>query len=74
VSRFTEFLWSDEAQKIFVAYGFRSVREELNAANPAFGRIEDPFLVDAFGGWTQARRDVVDGVWKRRVMARVRPR
>jgi ABC-type sulfate transport system permease component len=61
VSRFTEVSLERRAQKIFVAYGFRSVREELNAANPAFGRIEDPFLVDAFGGWTQARRDV-DGV------------
>ncbi|HEX7252764.1 MAG TPA: substrate-binding domain-containing protein, partial [Thermoanaerobaculia bacterium] len=74
VTRFTEFLWSDEAQKIFVAYGFRSVRDELNAANPGFGKIEDPFRIEDFGGWKKARREIVDDVWKNRVMAGLRPR
>ena len=40
VSRFTEFLWTEQAQKIFVAYGFRSVREELNA--DAHGEVDEP--------------------------------
>jgi sulfate transport system substrate-binding protein len=74
VSRFTEFLWSEQAQKIFVAYGFRSVREELNAGNPAFGKIDDPFRIDAFGGWQRARPEIVDGVWKKRVVASLHPR
>ncbi|HEY6930982.1 MAG TPA: substrate-binding domain-containing protein [Thermoanaerobaculia bacterium] len=74
VKRFTEFLWSDEAQKIFVAYGFRSVRDELNAANTAFGKIADPFRISDFGGWKRARREIVDGVWKQRVMPNVHPR
>ena len=46
-----QFLWSEEAQRIFVKYGFRSATEALNAANPGFGRIADPFRIADFGGW-----------------------
>lgn len=68
VQAFTKFLWSDEAQRLFVRYGFRSVKEELNGANPEFGRVEDPFTIEAFGGWKRAKRDIVDAVWKGRVL------
>jgi len=68
VARFVEFLWSDEAQRLFVQYGFRSARPELDAANPAFGTIASPFRIADFGGWQRARRDIVDGIWKDRVM------
>ena len=62
------FLWSGEAQKLFVANGFRSVHEELNGANPAFGRIADPFLVTDFGGWTRVKKDIVDRIWKGEIL------
>ena len=65
---FTRYLWSEEAQKIFVARGFRSVEEQWNAGNPAFGRIEEPFSIADYGGWTKAKKDIVDGIWKDRVM------
>ena len=68
VERLTGFLWSEEAQRIFVTRGFRSVDEPLNAANADFGRIEEPFFVADFGGWKRARREIVDGIWKKRVM------
>jgi sulfate transport system substrate-binding protein len=68
VERFVQFLWSDEAQNIFVKYGFRSAREDRNAANPAFGVIADPFRIADFGGWPSARREIVDRIWKQRVM------
>lgn len=68
VASFVRFLWSDEAQNIFVKFGFRSAREEKNAANPAFGAIADPFRVADFGGWKRARREIVDRIWKERVM------
>jgi len=68
VDRFVRFLWSEEAQKVFVRFGFRSVRPELDAANPGFGSIADPFRIADFGGWRRARREIVDGVWKDRVM------
>ena len=68
VDALVQFLWSDEAQRIFVKYGFRSVRDELNANHPEFGRVEDPFLISDFGGWRRAKKEIVDAVWKQRVM------
>jgi sulfate/thiosulfate-binding protein len=68
VNAFVAFLWSEKAQQLFVKYGFRSVDERLNAANTTFGKIEDSFLIDAFGGWSSAKRDIIDGVWKNRVL------
>jgi len=68
VQAFVDFLWSEPAQRLFVEYGFRSVDERLNAANPWFGRIEDPFRIEDFGGWPSAKRDIVDGVWKNQVL------
>jgi sulfate transport system substrate-binding protein len=68
VQALVRFLWSDEAQRLFVANGFRSVREELNGANPAFGRIADPFLVAGFGGWARVKREIVDGIWKGEIL------
>jgi len=73
VERFVRFLWSDEAQRIFVAYGFRSVRSELDRANPAFGTIEAPFRIADFGGWKRARPDIVERIWKDRVMKEIAP-
>lgn len=68
VDAFARFLWSEEAQRIFVRYGFRSVDENLNAGHAEFGVIEDPFRIADFGGWRAARRDIVEAVWKNRVM------
>ena len=68
IDAFTQFLWSEEAQRIFVQYGFRSAREELNAGHPEFGKIEDAFSVADFGGWRRAKKEIVDAVWKQRVM------
>ena len=73
VERFTKFLWSEEAQRIFVRYGFRSVREDLNANHPEFGKVEDPFRIADFGGWRRAKKEIVDDIWKRRVM-RIEPK
>jgi sulfate/thiosulfate-binding protein len=68
IDAFTKYLWSEEAQRIFVRYGFRSVREDLNAGHPEFGRVEDGFLISDFGGWRRAKKEIVDAVWKQRVM------
>lgn len=70
---FTRFLWSEEAQRIFVSRGFRSVEERWNADNPAFGRIEEPFTIADYGGWERAKKEIVDGIWKDRVM-KIRPK
>lgn len=68
VDAFVDFLWSDEAQRIFVEHGFRSVNEELNALNPNFGHIADPFTIEDLGGWEYARDEIVDRVWRDRVL------
>jgi sulfate transport system substrate-binding protein len=72
VEALARFLWSEEAQRLFVEWGFRSVEESWND-NPSFGRIEDPFLAADFGGWARARREIVDGVWKNRVLKAIHP-
>ena len=72
VEAFVQFLWSERAQRIFVDYGFRSVEEPLNAANPKFGQIPDLFSIADFGGWSQAKRQIVDGVWEEQVLKHLR--
>jgi sulfate transport system substrate-binding protein len=71
IGAFVAFLWSDEAQRIFVEYGFRSMNAELNQ-DPAFGAITEPFTVDDLGGWATAKRDIVDAIWKERVLTGLR--
>jgi sulfate/thiosulfate transport system substrate-binding protein len=68
VDAFVAYLWSETTQRLFVEYGFRSVDETLNQGNAAFGKIADPFLIDDFGGWSKAKREIVDAVWKTRVL------
>lgn len=71
VDAFVDFLWSDRAQQIYVDYGFRSMDERLNAADPNFGHIDVPFTVDDLGGWLVAKRDIVDAVWQENVLPRL---
>src|SRR5215210_8031994 len=55
VEAFMQFLWSEEAQRLFVQYHFRSINNEsLNEANKEFGQIKLPFTVEYFGGWGKA--------------------
>ncbi|MCW5848859.1 MAG: substrate-binding domain-containing protein [Anaerolineae bacterium] len=68
VDAFVAFLWSESAQRLFVQGGFRSVDDKLNAGNPAFGVIADPFRIDDLGGWAKAKREIVDAVWKSKVL------
>lgn len=72
VEALARFLWSDEAQRLFVAHGFRSVDERWNDS-PTFGKIEDPFYASDFGGWGQIEREIVDGVWKNALRRATRP-
>jgi sulfate transport system substrate-binding protein len=68
VEAFVDFLWSEEAQQIFIDYGFRSVDEALNEANPDFQTIRDPFTVGDMGGWLVAKEAVIDSVWRQQVL------
>lgn len=71
IEAFVEYLWSREAQQIFVDYGFRSADPALNASNPRLAKIEKPFTVRDLGGWVQAKRSIVDEIWKRQVLVQV---
>ena len=65
IDSFIEFLWSEEAQRLFVESGFRSAREALNATRPEFVRLQGAFRIEDLGGWKAARREILDTVWKR---------
>jgi sulfate transport system substrate-binding protein len=68
VDAFMQFLWSDEAQRAFVQYHFRSINNEsLNDANKEFGQIKMPFTVEYFGGWGKAYPDIIEHVWRDQV-------
>jgi sulfate transport system substrate-binding protein len=71
VEAFLRYLWSEDAQRAFVQYHFRSVTDEsLNDANPQFARIELPFRIDYFGGWQRAYPDIIEKVFRDQVQKR----
>ncbi|HMS44037.1 MAG TPA: substrate-binding domain-containing protein, partial [Pyrinomonadaceae bacterium] len=71
VEAFRNFLWSEEAQKSFVKFHFRSTtNENLNSENAQFAKIEMPFAIDYFGGWSKAYPDVIEGIFRNQVQAK----
>jgi sulfate/thiosulfate transport system substrate-binding protein len=72
VDAFVSSLWEEPSQRIFVEYGFRSTDESLNGLNPLFGEIPKPFTVADLGGWPQAKREIVDEMWRSRVLEALR--
>ncbi len=68
VNAFIQYLWSDEAQRAFVKYYFRSVTNEaLNQENKAFAEIKLPFYVRDLGGWSKAYPDIIERIWRDQV-------
>lgn len=68
VQAFLNFLWTDEAQKAFVRYYFRSVtNESFNEANTEFAKIEMPFTIEMFGGWDKAYPEVIEKIFRDQV-------
>ena len=68
VQAFLNFLWSEEAQKAFVKYHFRAVtNESLNDTNAEFAKIEQPFTIEMFGGWSKAYPEIIEGVFRDQV-------
>jgi sulfate/thiosulfate transport system substrate-binding protein len=65
------FLWSEQAQRLFVRNGFRSVNDSLVQADSVFRAIEDPFSIGDLGGWHRAKHEIVEAVWRDRVMKEV---
>ncbi len=68
VEAFQKYLWTDEAQQAFVKYHFRSASNEtFNDANKEFAKIETPFTVELFGGWTRAYPEIIEKVFRDQV-------
>lgn len=71
VDAFMQYLWSEDAQRAFVKYHFRSVTNEiLNEENKQFARIEMPFTIDYFGGWIKAYPEIIEGIFRDQVQRR----
>ena len=56
-----------EAQEILVDYGFRSVSEELNTSDLNLD-FEDAFFLEDLGGVPKARREILEAIWKDKVL------
>lgn len=68
VEAFRNFLWTEEAQRAFTKFHFRSTTDEkLNDENPAFAKIEMPFTVQQFGGWGRAYPEIIEKIFRDQV-------
>ena len=68
IDAFMQYLWSDEAQQAFVDFHFySSTNDALNQANPLFGKIQNPFTIEDFGGWNRAYPEVIEKVFRDQV-------
>ncbi len=71
VDAFMQYLWSEEAQRAFVKFHFRSATNDaLNQENKELATIKYPFTVDYFGGWDKAYPEVIEGIFRDTVQKR----
>lgn len=80
VDAFMQYLWSDEAQRAFVKYHYRSgINEKLNEDNKELAQIEMPFDISYFGGWGAvscvanckgAYPEIIEGIFRDQVQRR----
>ncbi|HEY8465704.1 MAG TPA: extracellular solute-binding protein [Solirubrobacterales bacterium] len=58
---FLEFLWTDEAQRIWAENGFRPVNEEILAEfSDKFPQPKNLFTIEDLGGWEKVMNDYFD--------------
>ncbi len=68
VDAFMQYLWSEEVQRAFVRFHFRSsTSDALTQENKELAIIKYPFAVDYFGGWDEAYPEVIEGVFRDQV-------
>jgi sulfate/thiosulfate-binding protein len=71
IDAFLQYLWSEESQRAFVKYHFRSSTDEaLNQENEELAKIEMPITIDYFGGWVKAYPEIIEGVFRDQVQRR----
>ncbi|MDW7673608.1 MAG: sulfate ABC transporter substrate-binding protein [Bacillota bacterium] len=64
VEEFIKFLYSDEAQRAYADYGYRSINDDITAEYDKYAKVELPFDLDYFGGVQKARAEIIDTLWK----------
>ena len=68
VDAFMQYLWSDEAQKSFVTFHYRSgINPTLNQENKQLAQIENELTIDYFGGWDKAYPEIIEGIFRDQV-------
>jgi len=73
IDAFMQYLWSDEAQRAFVKFQFRSsTHEAFDKENKELATIKMPFTVNdpLFGGWGKAYPEVIEGIFRDLVQKR----
>jgi len=71
IDAFMQYLWSDDAQRDFVKFNFRSAtKDALSQENKELATIKYPFTVDYFGGWDKAFPEIIEGVFRDQVQKR----
>jgi sulfate transport system substrate-binding protein len=71
VDAFIQYLFTEEAQRAFVKFHFRSsTSEALDKENKELATIKYPFMVDYFGGWDKAYPEIIEGVFREQVQKR----
>ena len=67
-----DFLFSDEAQKLFVKHGFRSaLNPALDASNRLLPPLAGTFTVEEMGGWEAADKRIYEEIWKGKVLKEI---
>jgi sulfate/thiosulfate-binding protein len=71
IDAFVQYLFTDEAQRAFVRFNFRSsTNDALNQENKELATIKYPFTVDYFGGWDKAYPEIIEGIFRDQVQQR----
>lgn len=71
IDGFVNYLFSEEAQRAFVRFHFRSsTNDALNQENKQLATIKYPFTVDYFGGWDRAYPEIIERVFREQVQQR----
>lgn len=71
VDAFIKYLWTDDAQKTFVKYHFRSItKEAFNDENKEFAKIKESFTVEMFGGWDRAYIEIIEKIFREQVQSK----
>jgi len=71
VDAFMQYLWTDDAQRAFVKFHFRSsTNDALTQENKELATIKYPFTVDYFGGWARAYPEIIESIFRDQVQRR----